>query len=327
MQNLPSVVIFKICSYIPEHYCPILRLVNHKFYMLIQKTKVSLTKVMRIASFQLVNFLHSFTDYKSPHYLLNLCHQPYSENKMKCLDYLVPLTNDKLSFCYLHALSANDIKTLEYLGAHKFPKPDIMVMHQWNHDIYKLLKLAWGINLKFICVCPVDYPEYAEQEDEKIFLKLKKLAMTQNYLEFNILYSKTQLTAQMRDNLISQITSLEILKHIVKDQPEVYLWLYKKTRDTQLLDQLKFYSDSVLTDHWRLLSYDLKLCQWLCQNDISRQKIDWSNLSCSPENVNTLVNRGLKLQPTFFGELNSVQPQIWGESELEWICLHYFALL
>ena len=239
MQNLPKSLIFKICSYLPESYCPILRLFNHKFSSLIKKTKVSLTQVMRISSFQLVKFLHSETDYKSPHYLSNLCRQPYSDNKMKCLEYLMPLTDDKMSFCYNQALVANDIKTLEYLDSHKVSKPKIMIMYTWNHDIYRLIKISWGIDLIYICiyVCPVDDTEYAENEDEKLFLKLKKLALINDHLEFSVLYPKAVLNSQMRDNLICQTTSIEILKHMSDYYPTIYLWLYKKTHNIELLDR------------------------------------------------------------------------------------------
>ena len=318
MQNLPKVLIFKICSYVPESYCPILRLVNHKFSTLIKKTKVSLTRVMRIASFQLVKFLHSETDYKSPHYLINLCHQPYSDNKMKCLGYLMPLTDDKTSLCYTRALIANDIKTLEYLDTHKVPKPKIMTMYQWNYDIYRLIKISWGIDLEYICVCPVDDAKYAKNKDEKIFLELKKLALTNNHLEFGVLYPKAHLTAAMIDNLISQTTSIEILKHISNYYPTIYFWLYKKTHHIQLLNQLKLYAQTktIAFGCWRLLAYDLKFCQWMCENEYMPSKTNWAILTCSPEICQYLKDKGLKVEPNFFEELNSVHCEIQGGNTL-----------
>ena len=57
---------------------------------------------------------------------------------------------------------------------------------------------------------------------------------------------------------------------------------------------------------------DLKFCQWLCQNEYFPAKTDWDILTCSPEICQYLKDKGLKFEPNFFEELNSVQPEILG---------------
>ena len=188
MNLLSKDLILFITSKIHKMYHPILRLINRRFGKLILDKRCPLVRVMKLANFECVKYLHQFTNYSCSTYLVSMCSQNYSEDKLKSIEYLISVGTPLSKECIGTAIRVNDLRTIELLEHYNCPYPSLSFTKVWNLNIFELFSKRPKRRIKYLSCIPDNQIHLALTAQDKLMIMLKQCIKNHHNDDFKYLW-------------------------------------------------------------------------------------------------------------------------------------------
>lgn len=187
---------------------------------------------MTDASFECVKHLNQYIDYSCSKYLIAICSQKYSEDKMKSIDYLIacgtPLSDD----CLRAAIGANDLKTMQILEHHRCSYPTSSYMKIWNVDIFKKISKWSHHRVKYLFCVPDNQIHLALTPQHRLVLMLKQSINDHRHDDFKDLFNSTKDIPYVNDflSMTLEYKNLTLAKFLLENERNLAITLYSYGR-------------------------------------------------------------------------------------------------